>query len=385
MILEDRVCLPSQPPLRHVPGGDDGLPVLGGQEAEGAGVRVAEQSAGGGVEAESAHGEQARQMAVGDDGDIALVEQRPDPAQHRVRARGYLLEFLAGMGHVAGNDAVPPQVPADNRRQALTAAVHGITIAVWVNTLPRLQRGEPWCEIGGDDPDRRREEGPAVGLRVPTTASRRLHGLRLDLVARALHGKDRDVVVHPSVAVVEQGPMEPVEQFAGRRRALPTHPLRQREELTGAIPGLRDTVCVKQQLVARSEGEGVDAVVVSDERCEVERWRGRGGVQDADLAAAHEQGRGCPQLRMLMRPPPCGISAIRAVAKRSGRSRAGNAALWREMLASRRWTTPLRSGSSYAASLKLLITAEAAPTAAIPLPRTSPMSRRTPNGVSTAS
>ena len=33
----------------------------------------------------------------------------------------------------------------DNRRQALTADVHGIAIAiaVWVNTLPRLKRGEP--------------------------------------------------------------------------------------------------------------------------------------------------------------------------------------------------------------------------------------------------
>ncbi|MCX5195781.1 hypothetical protein OOK31_18090 [Streptomyces sp. NBC_00249] len=52
----------------------------------------------------------------------------------------------------------------DNRRQALTDAVQGITIAVWVNTLPRLQRGEPWYEIGVDDPDRRRARYPeAVG------------------------------------------------------------------------------------------------------------------------------------------------------------------------------------------------------------------------------
>ncbi|MFD5098314.1 replication-relaxation family protein [Streptomyces albidochromogenes] len=48
----------------------------------------------------------------------------------------------------------------DNRRQALTADVKGITIAVWVNTLPRLQRGEPWYEIGVDDPDRRRQRYP---------------------------------------------------------------------------------------------------------------------------------------------------------------------------------------------------------------------------------
>ncbi|WP_078958111.1 replication-relaxation family protein [Streptomyces glaucescens] len=48
----------------------------------------------------------------------------------------------------------------DNRLQALADDVHGITIAVWVNTLPRLQRGEPWYEIGVDDPSRRRERYP---------------------------------------------------------------------------------------------------------------------------------------------------------------------------------------------------------------------------------
>ncbi|MGR8012271.1 replication-relaxation family protein [Streptomyces hypolithicus] len=48
----------------------------------------------------------------------------------------------------------------DNRRQALTADVKGITVAVWVNTLPRLKRGEPWYEIGVDDPDRRRRRYP---------------------------------------------------------------------------------------------------------------------------------------------------------------------------------------------------------------------------------
>ncbi|MFD3761455.1 replication-relaxation family protein [Streptomyces sp. NPDC058622] len=52
----------------------------------------------------------------------------------------------------------------DNRRQALTAAVKGITIAVWANTLPSLQRGEPWYEIGVDDPHERRARYPeAIG------------------------------------------------------------------------------------------------------------------------------------------------------------------------------------------------------------------------------
>ncbi|WP_432128925.1 replication-relaxation family protein [Streptomyces sp. bgisy082] len=48
----------------------------------------------------------------------------------------------------------------DNRLQALTDAVQGITIAVWANTLPRLQRGEPWYEIGVDDPHERRARYP---------------------------------------------------------------------------------------------------------------------------------------------------------------------------------------------------------------------------------
>ncbi|MFI5867273.1 replication-relaxation family protein [Streptomyces sp. NPDC051546] len=48
----------------------------------------------------------------------------------------------------------------DNRRRALAADVKGIAVAVWVNTMPRLRRGEPWYEIGVDDPDRRRRRYP---------------------------------------------------------------------------------------------------------------------------------------------------------------------------------------------------------------------------------
>ncbi|MFJ4767626.1 hypothetical protein ACIP88_00725 [Streptomyces uncialis] len=47
-----------------------------------------------------------------------------------------------------------------NRRQALTAEVKGIAIAVWANILPRLQQGGPWYEIDIDDPDRRRARYP---------------------------------------------------------------------------------------------------------------------------------------------------------------------------------------------------------------------------------
>ncbi|WP_233518573.1 replication-relaxation family protein [Streptomyces corynorhini] len=48
----------------------------------------------------------------------------------------------------------------DNRLKALAADVKGIAVAVCVNTLPRLQRGEPWYEICVDDPDRRRRRYP---------------------------------------------------------------------------------------------------------------------------------------------------------------------------------------------------------------------------------
>lgn len=46
----------------------------------------------------------------------------------------------------------------DNRRRALTADARGMTVAVWVNTLPRLKRGEPWYEIGVDHPGGRYPE-----------------------------------------------------------------------------------------------------------------------------------------------------------------------------------------------------------------------------------
>ncbi|WP_405204076.1 hypothetical protein OG795_00060 [[Kitasatospora] papulosa] len=47
----------------------------------------------------------------------------------------------------------PPKPPA-------SPMVEGTTFAVWANTLPRLKRGEPWYEIGVDDPGRRRGRYP---------------------------------------------------------------------------------------------------------------------------------------------------------------------------------------------------------------------------------
>ncbi|MFF9512170.1 hypothetical protein ACF1BU_37220 [Streptomyces sp. NPDC014724] len=38
-----------------------------------------------------------------------------------------------------------------------------IAVAVWVNTLPRLQRSEPWYEIGVDDPGRRQRYPEPAG------------------------------------------------------------------------------------------------------------------------------------------------------------------------------------------------------------------------------
>jgi hypothetical protein len=48
----------------------------------------------------------------------------------------------------------------DNRLKALADDAKGIAVAVWANTLPRLQRGEPWYEIGIDAPDRPRRRYP---------------------------------------------------------------------------------------------------------------------------------------------------------------------------------------------------------------------------------
>ncbi|MFD7878819.1 hypothetical protein ACFV5G_32795 [Streptomyces sp. NPDC059766] len=48
----------------------------------------------------------------------------------------------------------------DDRLHAFAYDAKGIAIAVWVNTLHQLQRGEPWYEIGVDDPGRRRERNP---------------------------------------------------------------------------------------------------------------------------------------------------------------------------------------------------------------------------------
>ncbi|MEU9337974.1 hypothetical protein AB0D49_33235 [Streptomyces sp. NPDC048290] len=43
--------------------------------------------------------------------------------------------------------------------------MRGIAFAVWVNSLPRLRRGEPWYETGVDDPYRRRERYPEPACR----------------------------------------------------------------------------------------------------------------------------------------------------------------------------------------------------------------------------
>lgn len=117
------------------------------------------------------------------------------------------------------------------------------------------------------------------------------------------------------------------EQFAGRCRGLSTHPSGQREELTVAGAGLGDPVGIEEQQVAGGEVEGVDAVVIADQLREAEQRRGSGGLKYTESPAVQEQWRGCPQLRMPIRLPPCGISTRRAVAKRSIGPSGGKAAL----------------------------------------------------------
>lgn len=94
----------AEPALQDVPGGDDRPPVLDAQGAERARTRVTEQPAGGRVEAEPAGSEYALEVTVCDKGDVAVVQQRPDPVEHRVRARSHLLKLLARRAAVAGDD-----------------------------------------------------------------------------------------------------------------------------------------------------------------------------------------------------------------------------------------------------------------------------------------
>jgi hypothetical protein len=44
--------------------------------------------------------------------------------------------------------------------QALAADVKGIAVALWANTLPRLQQGERWYEIGPTPRTGRRRRYP---------------------------------------------------------------------------------------------------------------------------------------------------------------------------------------------------------------------------------
>ncbi|MFE3187289.1 hypothetical protein ACFXKR_41675 [Streptomyces violascens] len=44
-------------------------------------------------------------------------------------------------------------------------AAKGVAVAVWVNTLSRLQCGGPWYGIGVGDPDRRRQRCPEPASR----------------------------------------------------------------------------------------------------------------------------------------------------------------------------------------------------------------------------
>ncbi|MFE9677241.1 hypothetical protein ACFYO5_24465 [Streptomyces sp. NPDC006259] len=63
----------------------------------------------------------------------------------------------------------------------------GITVPVWVNTLPRLKCGEPWYEIGVDDPHRRR-------ARYPEPADARTLGP--DVALDIMVGRRHDLALH---------------------------------------------------------------------------------------------------------------------------------------------------------------------------------------------
>ncbi|EGJ77268.1 putative alpha-ribazole phosphatase [Streptomyces sp. Tu6071] len=115
------------------------MAVLLGQDGEAAGVRVAEEAARRGVEAEEAarrgveaepaDGQHAGEVTVRHHGDVSRVQQRADPFQYGIDPRRHPLQPLPRVLRVAGNEPVPPQLPArptraDTRgRQPLVPAV----------------------------------------------------------------------------------------------------------------------------------------------------------------------------------------------------------------------------------------------------------------------
>jgi RNA polymerase sigma-70 factor, ECF subfamily len=159
----------------HVPGRDDRLLVLVGQGADGPRLRVAQHSRRRGVEAEPARGEHALQVTMADDRDVAVAQQRPDPVEHRVRARGGLPYRLPA------DDAVPPQVPARPGRPDLLRG-HALVTAV----VPLEQIG-----IGLD-------VGQARQLRRPHGAAQRA-GERGHHMAAGQHRAQRPAGRHARV------------------------------------------------------------------------------------------------------------------------------------------------------------------------------------------
>jgi len=90
---------------RDVPGKDDRLLVLGAQGADGAGVEQ-EELAALWWQAEPAGGEHAQHVAVRDQGDISLRQQRGRPLEHPVGPLADLGGGLPGVLGVARDDPV---------------------------------------------------------------------------------------------------------------------------------------------------------------------------------------------------------------------------------------------------------------------------------------
>ena len=82
-----------------------------------------------GRQAEPARGEHPQHVTVRDQGDVAIREERRGPLEYPVDPLADLLDGLARVAGVAGNDPVPPQRPAGpvpldlDGRDALVAAV----------------------------------------------------------------------------------------------------------------------------------------------------------------------------------------------------------------------------------------------------------------------
>lgn len=107
-------------------------------------------------------------------------------------------------------------------------------------------------------------------------------------------GHAGDVVVEVAVAVAHEGLVKGPQERGGGVGCGVRRPRGEGEEVAVGVAGFGDAVGVEQQQVAAGEGDPVDVVLAADERGEVDRRRGRRGLDGQGGAVADEEGRRVP-------------------------------------------------------------------------------------------